>query len=133
MIAEGEYGYRSVNVRDQQRDPGSLLSWFETVLPALRETPEFGVGTCTVLDTKSDEVLALRYECPTGSVLAVLNLGTERSSVDLSTQVDTGGPATFDVLSDRDYAGTPDDLSAVEVDGSGYRWIRLARVPSILT
>jgi maltose alpha-D-glucosyltransferase/alpha-amylase len=130
VIAKGEYGYRSVNVLDQQRDPGSLLSWFERVLPVLRETPEFGVGTCTVLDAKSDEVLALRYECPTGSVLAVLNLGTERSTVDLSAQVDTGGPAVFDVLSDRDYTGTPDDLSAVEVDGSGYRWIRLSRKPA---
>jgi hypothetical protein len=34
-----------------------------------------------------------------------------------------------DVLSDRDYAGTKDDLSAIELDGSGYRWIRLSRHP----
>jgi maltose alpha-D-glucosyltransferase/alpha-amylase len=129
VIAKGEYGWSAVNVRGQQRDQDSLLSWFQRVLPVLRETPEFGTGTCTVLDTKSDQVLGLRYECPTGAVLAVLNLGTEPFTVDLSTQVEPPGAGMVDVLSDRDYAGTKDDLSAIELDGSGYRWIRLSRHP----
>jgi maltose alpha-D-glucosyltransferase/alpha-amylase len=130
VIAEGDYGWPAVNVRDQQRDPDSLLTWFQRALPVLRETPEFGTGTCTVLDTRDDAVLALRYDGATGSVLAVLNLGTEPTTIDLAGQVDVGDSAVFDVLCDRDYGGTKDDLSAIELDGSGYRWIRLSRVPA---
>jgi maltose alpha-D-glucosyltransferase / alpha-amylase len=129
VIAKGDFAWPAVNVRDQQRDPDSLLSWFQRVLPVLRETPEFGTGTCTVLDTRDDTVLALRYDGPTGSVLAVLNLGRTAATVDLSGQVDAQDTAVLDVLSDRAY---PDgaDLSALDLDDSGYRWIRLSRSPA---
>ncbi len=43
-------------------------------------------------------------------------------------QVGAGG-AVADVLSDRDYAAGA-DLSELELDGSGYRWIRLTRTPA---
>jgi maltose alpha-D-glucosyltransferase / alpha-amylase len=124
VIAKGDFGYPEVNVRDQQQDPASLLSWFQRVLPVLRDCPEFGSGTCTVLDTRDDAVLGLRYDCPTGSVLAVLNLGSQKVTVDLAPQA--GVEEALDVLSDRAY---PDagDLTAVELAGSGYRWIRLRR------
>ena len=127
VIEKGDFGWPAVNVRDQLQDPGSLLSWFCRVLPVLRETPEFGTGTCTVLDTRSESVLALRYDGPTGSVVAALNLGTEPVTVDLAGQLDADDPGPVDVLSDRDY---PADLSALELDPSGYRWIRLSRTPA---
>ena len=44
VITGGEFGYETVNVEDQQRDPGSLLAWFQRALLILRECPEFGVG-----------------------------------------------------------------------------------------
>jgi maltose alpha-D-glucosyltransferase/alpha-amylase len=126
VIGEGDFGYPAVNVRDQQQDPDSLLRWFQNVLPALRECPEFGTGEYTVLDTKDDRVLGLRYDCPTGSVVAVLNLCTEAVTVDLAPQPEVSDGFPVDVLSDRTY---PDagDLTKVELDGSGYRWLRLAR------
>lgn len=126
VIAKGDFGYPAVNVRDQQQDPGSLLSWFRATLPVLRECPEIGTGACTVLDTRDERVLGLRYDLPTGSVLIALNLGEEAVTVDLAPQPGTTDGFPTDVLSDRAYdpAG---DLTAVELDGSGYRWIRLAR------
>ena len=126
VIAKGDFGYPAVNVRDQEQDQDSLLRWFQNVLPVLRESPEFGTGTCTVLDTRDDRVLALRYDCPTGSVLAVLNLSAEKVTVSLAQQDGVTDGFPVDVLSDRTY---PDagDLTKVQLDGSGYRWLRLAR------
>ena len=49
-VQVGKFGYRKVNVRAQQRDPQSLLRWFEQLIGALRQCPEIGVGTCSVLD-----------------------------------------------------------------------------------
>jgi maltose alpha-D-glucosyltransferase/alpha-amylase len=126
VIGKGDFGYPAVNVRDQQSDEGSLLRWFQRVLPVLRESPEFGTGTCTVLDTRDERVLALRYDCPTGSMLAVLNLGTEAVTVDLAPQPGVTDGFPVDVFADRDYPAAG-DLTGVELAGSGYRWLRLSR------
>lgn len=126
VIAKGDYGYPAVNVSDQQRDPDSLLRWFQSTLPVLRECPEIGTGTCTVLDTRDERVLALRYDLPTGSVLTVLNLAEEAVTVDLAPQPGVAAGYPADVLSDQPY-GPAGDLTAVELAASGYRWIRLAR------
>jgi maltose alpha-D-glucosyltransferase/alpha-amylase len=125
MIAKGDFGFPTVNVRAQQADPGSLLSWFERMIRVLRECPEFGTGSCTVLDTRDEHMLALRYDCPTGSVLAAVNLGSEAASLDLSSQVQAAPGFPVDVLADRKYDSA--DLAALAVDGRGYRWLRLSR------
>jgi maltose alpha-D-glucosyltransferase / alpha-amylase len=126
VIAKGDFGYPEVNVRDQQSDAGSLLRWFHNVLPVLRESPEFGTGTCTVLDTRDDRVLGLRYDCPSGAMIAVLNLSTAKVTVNLAPQAGVADGFPVDVLADRAY---PDagDLTEVALDPSGYRWLRLAR------
>jgi maltose alpha-D-glucosyltransferase/alpha-amylase len=126
VIAKGDFGYHSVNVRDQQSDPASLLSWFQKVLPVLRECPEFGSGQCTVLDTRDDRVLGLRYDGPTGVMLAVLNLSTDKVTVSLTPQPIVTDGFPVDVFADRPYPD-PGDLTELNLDGSGYRWLRLAR------
>ena len=69
------FGARRVNVRAQQRDPDSLLRWFEQLIDAVRECPEIGVGTCTVLDVPLPRsVLVHRFDAPEGSILLLHNL-----------------------------------------------------------
>src|SRR5207248_2894930 len=65
VISRGEYGYRSVNVAAQRRDPGSLLSWMERALHTLRECREFGVGKPRIVDVRgAPSVFALSYDAP---------------------------------------------------------------------
>ena len=42
----GRFGARRVNVRAQQRDPDSLLRWFQQLIGAVRECPEISTGHC---------------------------------------------------------------------------------------
>jgi maltose alpha-D-glucosyltransferase/alpha-amylase len=125
VIASGEFGYPAVNVRDQEGDPESLLGWFEETIRALRECPEFGCGTVKVLDARSEQVLALQYDAPTGTILAAVNLGEDACSLDLSDQTEAADGFPIDVLADRGYPAA--DLGALELDGRGYRWLRLSR------
>jgi maltose alpha-D-glucosyltransferase/alpha-amylase len=125
VIAKGDFGYPAVNVRDQQRDPESLLCWFAGTIRALRDCPEFGSGTVKVLDARSEEVLALQYDGPTGSILAAVNLGEDAHTLDLSAQTRATDGFPVDVLADRGYPAA--DLGALELDGRGYRWLRLSR------
>jgi len=130
VIADGEYGYQTVNVTAQRADPNSLLSWFERMLRTLAECPEFGAGECTVLDVQNDAVVALRFDGPTGSVLALTNLRDEPFKVQVPPQRGVAH-VPFDVFGNRQYPEPAPDLSTVELAGYGYRWIRLARAVGV--
>ncbi|WP_433827119.1 alpha-amylase family protein [Actinoplanes sp. CA-015351] len=126
VISGGEYGFEKVNVTQQRHDAKSLLSWFERMIRTLRETPEVGGGTCTHVDVPVPRgVLVHRADDASGTVVFVHNLGKEAGVVDLSS---LAGEAEFpnDVLADQEYP-EPGKLDAIQVEGHGYRWIRLRR------
>ncbi len=126
VVTGGDFGYETVNVADQQRDPTSLLTWFQRALLILRECPEFGYGRCAYLDSGDRSVLALVREAPSGTMLALTNLSPKARVVSLGRQAQQDG-APIDVFGDRDYSPTEQNLDAIELAAYGYRWIRLSR------
>jgi maltose alpha-D-glucosyltransferase / alpha-amylase len=125
VIAEGPYSYEHVNVTDQRRDPDSLLVWFERMLHTRRECGEIGIGDHRVLDVGPRHVFAHRSDALSGSILFLHNLSDRPARVQLPDQRDEDGQPV-EVFSDREY---PDlDLADLELDGYGYRWIRLRRI-----
>ena len=80
----GRFGAKKVNVRAQQRDPNSLLRWFENLIHTLRTAPEIGTGTCSVVDAPLPRsVLAHRFDAPAGSILLLHNLADTAVTVDI--------------------------------------------------
>jgi maltose alpha-D-glucosyltransferase / alpha-amylase len=125
--ARGPYGYRRVNVRTQQREPDSLLRWFERLIATLRECPEIGVGQCAVLDLPLPRsVLAHRFDAPEGSILLLHNLADRPETVDLGP-VDGAADRPYEVFADSMYPPLGKRLSGLQLSGWGYRWIRLRR------
>jgi maltose alpha-D-glucosyltransferase/alpha-amylase len=122
----GRYGSASVNVLDQQDDGDSLLSWFERLIRRLRDCPEIGVGTCTVLDVPLPRpVLAHRFDAPEGSVLFLHNLADTSVTLDLGRQ--DGADTVVEVFADGGYELPTLRLTGLELHGYGYRWFRLRR------
>ena len=128
VISGGDFGHETVNVEAQRRDPDSLLGWMERMLHTLRECPEFGIGTCTSLDTGDPAVLALRYDAPGGVMLSLHNLSAKRNTVDLGVQPDQEGDPV-EVFADHRYDPPKPDLTGVDLAGYGYRWLRLRETP----
>jgi len=126
VISGGEYGFETVNVTAQRHDPKSLLAWFERMIRTLREAPEVGAGTCRYVDVALPKgVLAHRADAESGTMLFLHNLSTEPAVVDLSSlYADADYPN--EVLADREYDDVG-ELDALDIDGYGYRWIRLRR------
>lgn len=124
VISLGEYGYQNVNVTAQRHDPKSLLAWFERLLRTLRESPEIGGGRCTPIDKAfAPGVLAHRADDTSGSMLFVHNLADSPAKVDLGEiEADYPNQVFGNQAYDEDI-----DLGAVQLDGYGYRWIRLYR------
>jgi maltose alpha-D-glucosyltransferase / alpha-amylase len=126
VVADGDFGYRTVNVTAQRHDPGSLLSWFERMIRTLREAPEVGGGSCSHVDVPVPRgVLAHRADSPAGVMLFLHNLGDAEATVDLGTLAEEAEYPN-DVLADQEYP-EPGDLTKLAVAGYGYRWIRLRR------
>ena len=124
IVSGGDYGYERVNVDAQRDDDSSLLAWFERMLRALRECPESGEGRWKLLDSGRDDVLALRFDGPGGTTVTLTNLADQPCTVDL--EADLGQPSgVLEVFGNRRYEHRPSDVSSLELDGWGYRWLRL--------
>jgi len=122
----GRYGARAVNVRGQQRDPDSLLRWFEQLIGVVRECPEIGVGTWSVLDLPAaPSVLVHRFDAPEGSILLLHNLADEPVTVDVGRQPGVDRP--WEMFADGPYPRPTAALRNLQLGGWGYRWIRLRR------
>jgi maltose alpha-D-glucosyltransferase/alpha-amylase len=123
----GPGGFRRTNVRAQQRDPSSLLRWFEQLISTLRECPEIGVGTCSVLDVgDAPSVLVHRFDAPEGSILLLHNLSDRPATVTVGPR-DGIDQRPWEVFADADYPRPAKTLRALPINGHGYRWIRLRK------
>jgi maltose alpha-D-glucosyltransferase/alpha-amylase len=123
----GRYAPKRVNVRDQQRDPESLLSWIRLLVESYRSCPELAWGTCTVLDPGPDARPVLAHQCSADgqSVVALHNFG-DRAVRAAPLVPDLAGATLTDVL---DPAAEPvrvaeDGRLAVALDGYACRWLR---------
>ncbi len=117
-------------VRDQARDPESLLSWIRLLVESYRACPELAWGTYTVLDPGPDArpVLAHRCDDPGGAtVVAMHNLAdTEVAAAPLLA--DLAGRRLVDVL---DASAEPAVVDAegrlsVTLPPYGCCWLRTA-------
>ena len=124
-ISGGEYGYERVNIITERQEPGSLLNWFERMIRTLRECPEVGTGSCTVVDVEVPRhVLVHRAESGGRSVLFLHNLADTDVTLDLSG-VAGDGAEPVGVFADQAYRPVDGKLAEAELRGYGYRWIRL--------
>jgi maltose alpha-D-glucosyltransferase/alpha-amylase len=124
-IKGGEYGYESVNVTTQSRDPGSLLNRIRHIVGARRAAPEFGWGEFQVVSTDNRHVMAHRCNWRGNSVLALHNLSDEACEVGIELEGDAPKELT-DVLSDKGYSALTPAVRRIPLQPYGYRWLRLA-------
>jgi maltose alpha-D-glucosyltransferase/alpha-amylase len=122
VMARGPYGYQRVNVTDQRRDPDSLLSWFERMLHTHRECREIGIGDHEPVDVGDGTVLVHRADAPSGTMLFLHNLSDQPATVSLPDFPPIPG-RPVEMFADREY--DQPDLGKLDLDGYGYRWIRL--------
>ena len=82
-IMDPLYGYESVNVEAQSRDPHSLLNWMRRMLAVRRQHRAFGRGTLRFLFPKNRKVLAYLREYEDETILCVANLARSPQAVEL--------------------------------------------------
>lgn len=124
-IPEGEYNFENVNARDQHRDPNSLLNWFTRMISTRKECPEFGAGSCNILDTKNSSVLALCCQLEGNFAIALHNFSDEEVTIALDLKdVEVDKEQLNDIFSDQHYEAFDPSSGKIRLGGYGYRWFR---------
>ncbi|WP_447978589.1 alpha-amylase family protein [Candidatus Nitrospira bockiana] len=122
VIEDGPFGYRRVNVVDQDKDPASLLNQVKRLIRIRHECPEWAWGDPEIVTTDEPAVFAHRVRWQRGELLAVHNLSDQVIRVTL----DLGGPLRRPVpllVGGTEAVGDP--ARPIELEGYGYRWYRL--------
>ncbi|MFP3713670.1 alpha-amylase family protein [Puerhibacterium sp. TATVAM-FAB25] len=127
-VTDGGFGPEHVNVADQRRDGGSLLTFVQTLVRRYRECPELGwAEEVEVLDQPHAAVLAHRSTWDDASMVALHNLGPEPVVVPLRLDDCDEGVRLVDLLADDAYDVAADGGAEVALDAYGYRWLRVVR------
>jgi hypothetical protein len=126
-VVEGAYGPTHVNVAAQRRDPDSLLRFMALLIRRYREAPELGWGHLEILDQPHRAVLAHRLSHDGASTVLVHNLGAEALTVPLRLPDLDADVRLVDQLCDG--TEVPDEKGRVELEleGYGFRWLRVVR------
>ncbi len=125
-VVEGRFSPEHVNVEAQRRDPDSLLAFMTLLVRRYRECPELGWGSFEVLDQPVRSVLACRRAWDGASMVAVHNLGREPVRVPVALAGCPPGTRLRDLLRDGEIPVGDDGTVELDLDGYGYRWLRVA-------
>jgi maltose alpha-D-glucosyltransferase/alpha-amylase len=83
QIMDPIYGFESVNVEAQQRDPASLLNWMKRILATRKGAKAFGRGSLSFLRPGNRKILAYLRELGNEAILCVANLARTAQPVEL--------------------------------------------------
>lgn len=124
VLLDGDFGYQQVNVADQRRRQGSLLTWMERAIHARSECPELGWGEWTVLDAGDSRLLVHRCDWLQGTVMAIHNLADVEVTAEFSLHDSNDIEELTDVFADEEYEPLDLNHPRFPVRPFGYRWLR---------
>jgi maltose alpha-D-glucosyltransferase / alpha-amylase len=123
VLERGRFGYRSVNVAAQRRDPDSLLNTLERMIRLRKETPEIGWGDWRVIETGAPAVLGLRFEWRGKVVVLLHNVGDAECEVELAHDDIGEGPLVDLIDGERDEIDRAGHR--LRLEPYGVRWLRV--------
>jgi maltose alpha-D-glucosyltransferase / alpha-amylase len=124
VISKGPYGYQSVNVDAQRRDPGSLLNWMIKMIRVRKECPEIGWGDWVALPTRLTGVLALCYSWRSNRVVVIHNFRHEPQEIEVRIDGDDGD-RLVSLLDVDDSHAAKSGKHRIALPAYGYRWYRV--------
>jgi maltose alpha-D-glucosyltransferase/alpha-amylase len=128
-VTDPTYGYQSVNVENQFRNPSSLLNWMRRLIAVRKATRVFGRGSLTLLYPANRRVLAYLREFDDETVLVVANLAHTAEAVQLDL-AQFAGRTPFEMLGSTAFPPITTAHYTITLAPYGFFWFSLARDPS---
>ncbi|MEJ5913238.1 alpha-amylase family glycosyl hydrolase [Pseudokineococcus sp. 1T1Z-3] len=109
-------------VEDQERDPGSPLHFFRTLVARYRDRPELGRGEVRLLDVGSSAVVALESRWGGRRTTTLHNLGEEPVEVHVPADGVAEGDHLLDLFAREEVEADAGGGLTVQLGRYGYRW-----------
>ncbi len=145
-IMDPVYGYQSVNVEAQARNPSSLLNWMRRLIQVRRSRKTFGRGDLRFLYPANRRILAYLREYEGESILCVANLSRSVQGAELDlgefkgrVPVELMGQSALPPIGDLPYFLTLPAynfywlLLAQETDAPEWHYEVTAAIPDLVT
>ena len=133
VIDHGPFGFDTINVAKQRRDPNSMLNWTERMIRMRKEVPEISWGDFKMIATRNPSILIVRYDWRGNSVLIAHNLKDAAQEVTFSTGLDDDRDDTLINLLAEDHSQAGRDRKhRVSLEPYGYRWYRAGGLDYLL-
>jgi maltose alpha-D-glucosyltransferase/alpha-amylase len=124
VVPGSKWGYRGVNVAQQERDPGSMLNWTERLIRRRRQTPEIAFGDWSFLPFPDAEIMGLRYEWGGRTVLLIHNLGADPCKTSCKIEGAVNWKGLAGLLGEGGYVLEKNKLM-VDMPAYGHLWLRV--------
>ncbi|MGH7003878.1 MAG: alpha-glucosidase C-terminal domain-containing protein, partial [Alphaproteobacteria bacterium] len=124
------YGFQSVNVEAQSRNPSSFLNGMKRLIAARQGRKVFGRGTLTFLYPANRRIFAYLRELGGESVLCVANLGRSAEAADLDLSA-FRGRVPVELLGRTNFPPIGDGPYRVTLSGHSFYWFLLADPASL--
>ncbi|WP_116813567.1 alpha-amylase family protein [Steroidobacter cummioxidans] len=124
VISKGPFGYQTVNVDAQRRDPGSLLNWMIRMIRVRKECPEIGWGEWSLLRTGARGVLALCYSWRGNRIVVLHNFNRQPQQVKIALEGE-GSELLVNLLERDDSRVDKQGHHLISLTAFGYKWFRV--------
>ncbi len=119
-----DFGFEAVNIADQRKEPGSLLTFMKSLVAARRAAPEIGWGKWKLLET-DERVLGIRHEWQGDVLFAFLNLSEDRIEAKLSEEGIGEAEVLMPAIPDETVMSFDRKKPSLRLGPFGFAWLRL--------
>jgi maltose alpha-D-glucosyltransferase / alpha-amylase len=121
VINKGEFGFKKVNVADQQRDPDSFLNYMSRLVRMRLQWPIIAEGRLYLLKADKKEAAGWCFELAGTLLVLVYNLSDREITVKFSSDVQ---PAFLSPLFEDEGYDEPASLDKMRLHPYGFRWMQ---------
>ena len=112
--------YKTVNVAAEERNPDSMLHWYEQLIALKKQNRALHDGSETMLDTSNDHVLSwLRKSSDGQAVVVACNFTAQPQTADLNVSAQGVDGSQVKTLLKTPGAAEPQSLDKVELGPYG--------------
>ena len=126
VISDSLYGYQSVNVETQSRNPTSLLNWTTRAIRIRRQYKAFGRGKFAWVEEPNPKIVTFTRTYGSETILVITNLASSPQIASLGL-ANYAGIEPIELFGNCPFPRIGHDPYHVTLSARGYFWLRLDR------
>ncbi|MEH6407133.1 MAG: alpha-amylase family protein [Leeuwenhoekiella sp.] len=122
VINSYPYDYEDINVKDEAADSTSLLNWTKRMVQFRKDSPEISYGKWEIIDTDSDNILAMHYIWNNKESLIIHNLNNKSQEISIASE-NIEAKRLKDLVGKKTFTSKNGSYN-FKLEGYGFMWLK---------